>query len=60
MDETTDAEGRFVANFIVGTSEIGCSGKTFLLNCEALEKANHSTVAQMFNNSLFLLWPGGI
>lgn len=60
LDETTDAEGRFVANFIVGTLEVGCPGKTFLLNCEVLEKANHSTVAKMFNNSLSLLWPGGI
>jgi len=49
-----------VANFIVGTLEVGCPGKTFLLNCEVLEKANHSTVAKMFNNSLSLLWPEGI
>jgi len=34
LDETTDTEGRFVANFIVGTLEVGCPGKTFLLNCE--------------------------
>ncbi|XP_060835176.1 uncharacterized protein LOC132918100 [Rhopalosiphum padi] len=34
--------------------------KGFLENCEVLEKANHSTVAKMFNNSLSLLWPGGI
>jgi len=60
LDETTDAEERFVANFIVGTLEVGCPGKTFLLNCEVLEKANHSTVAKMFNNSLSLLWPGDI
>jgi len=60
LDETTDAEGRFVLNFIIGTLEIGCPGKMILLNCEILEKAKHSTVAKMFNNSLYLLWPGGI
>jgi len=60
LEETTDAEGRFVANFIVGTLEVGCPGKTFLLNCEVVEKANHSIVAKMFNNSLSLLWPGSI
>jgi len=61
LNETTDAEGRFVANFIVGTLEVGCPGKTFLLNCEVvLEKANLSTFAKMFNNSLSLLWPGDI
>lgn len=60
MDETVDSEGRFVANFIVGTQEIGFPRKTFLLNCKVLEKVKHSTIVKIFNNSLFLLCSGGI
>ncbi|KAF0682190.1 Uncharacterized protein FWK35_00036723, partial [Aphis craccivora] len=38
IDETSDVEGRYVANVIVGTLEISEPGKSFLLNCEVLEK----------------------
>lgn len=53
MDETTDANGRYIAYFIVGklSSE---SSKPFLLFCEELEKCNSKTtsilVCRLFNN----------
>jgi hypothetical protein len=31
IDEINDVEGRFVANVIIGTLELGCSGKKFYL-----------------------------
>lgn len=40
IDETTDTEGRFIANVIIGTLEAKQSGNTsiFLLNTEKLKK----------------------
>lgn len=60
VDETTDAEGRFIANVIIGTLETEQSGKIFLLNTEELVKVNHSTISKLFDKSLAILWPGGI
>lgn len=60
IDETTDVEGRFIANVIVGTLLIDKPGEVFLLTSEVLEKANFSTVAKLFDKSMFLLWPDGI
>lgn len=60
IDETTDAEGRFIANVIIGTLEADQPGKIFLLNTEELEKVNHSTVSKLFDKSLSLLWPDGV
>ncbi|KAF0759270.1 DUF659 domain-containing protein [Aphis craccivora] len=60
IDETTDAEGRFIANVIIGTLETEKFGKIFLLNTEELEKANYSTVSKLFDKSLSILWPDGI
>lgn len=57
INETTDKEGRFVANAIIGTLKIGCSGKIFLFNAQVLEKANYSTIAKLFDKSKCLLWP---
>lgn len=34
IDETTDVEGRYVANVIVGTLEVDTPGKVFLLNSD--------------------------
>jgi hypothetical protein len=36
------------------------AGSIFLLNTEALEKINHSTVSKLFDKSLNMLWPDGI
>jgi len=60
IDETTDVDGRYVANVIIGTLEIGCLRKTFLFNSEILEKANNSTIAKLFYKYMSLLWSEGI
>ncbi|KAL4113266.1 hypothetical protein QTP88_016925 [Uroleucon formosanum] len=60
IDETTDAEGRFIANVIIGTLTIDEPGSIFLLNSEKLEKSNHSTIFKLFDQSLNLLWPQGV
>lgn len=55
IDETTDIEGRFIANVIVGTLEIDRPGKLFLINSEELEKTNYSTISKLFDNSIQLM-----
>lgn len=60
IDETTDANGRHVANVIMGTLEVGIIGKMFLLNSEVLEKTNLSTIAKILDKSLSILWSQGI
>jgi len=60
IDETTDVEGRYVANVIVGTLEVDTPGKVFLLNSDVLEKANHSIIAKLFDRTLLILWPTGV
>jgi len=35
-------------------------GKSFLLNSEILEKANHTTIAKILDTSLHILWSQGI
>ncbi|KAL4135150.1 hypothetical protein QTP88_006793 [Uroleucon formosanum] len=57
IDETTDVEGRFVANVIIGSLELGCPGKTFLFNTELLEKTNNSTIMKLFDKTMCLLYP---
>lgn len=44
-----------VANIIVGRLEISEPGKSFLLNCEVLEKANNSTSTKLFNRSMGIM-----
>lgn len=60
IDETNDAEGRFVANVIIGTLEPDYPTKIFLLNVDELDKVNHSAICQLFDKSLNLLWPNGV
>lgn len=60
IDETTDVQGRYIANVIVGTLEKNNAGNIFLLNSEELEKANHSTISKLFDRSMSILWPAGI
>jgi len=59
IDKTSDAEGRFIANVIIGTITDE-PVKIFLLNSEELQKANHSTIFKLFDQSLNLLWPQGM
>ena len=57
IDETSDIDGRFVANVVVGTLKHGQPGEIFLLVCEVLETVNNSSIAVVFNNEMNLLWP---
>jgi len=60
INKTTDVEGRYVANVVIGTLEIGSPGKQFFLNSEVLEKANNSTITKLFDKSMCLLWSEGV
>lgn len=60
MKVHTNTDGWYVGNVIIETLEVNKPGKTFLLNSEILEKTNHSTIVQLFENSMLLLWPEGI
>jgi hypothetical protein len=53
-------DGRYIASVIIGTLLTDRPDEIFLLNVEQLEKANHSTMCTLFEDSLGLLWPGGI
>jgi len=55
IDETTDSEGRCVANVIIGTLPVDGPGKHFLLASEVLEKANHTTISKAFRQSTFFI-----
>lgn len=64
LDETTDSEQRFVANFIFGLMEAVDEesqerGKCYLLNVAILENANAACVSAFFVDSLSLLYPEG-
>lgn len=60
IDETTDIEGRYVANVIIGSLNVDKPGQIALLNCEVLDKANYFTISKLFDKTLHLLWPDGI
>ena len=60
IDETTDVDGRYIANVVIGTLESDRNGSTYLLTTEILDRVNHSTICGLFENSMLLLWPNGI
>lgn len=59
MGETTDIRQRCVANFVCGI--LGTEEKKrkilYLINLKMLQKVNHLTTAEFFNDSLSILWP---
>jgi hypothetical protein len=57
IDETSDVDGRFVANVVVGTLKHEQPGEIFLLACEVLERMNNYSIAVVFDNAINLLWP---
>ena len=57
IDETSDVDGRFVANVVVGTLKHEHPGEIFLLACEVLERMNNPSIAVVFDNAMNLLWP---
>ena len=60
VDETTDCEGRYIANFIVGALCKENPTTPYLLNVAVLEVTNNTTITQFVIDSLKLLWPDGI
>lgn len=60
VDETTDCVGRSVAHVIVGTLSANNPGQRFLLTSELLERVNHLTIFNLFEQSMLLLWPDGV
>lgn len=52
-----------VRNTIIGPLKVNKPGKTFLLfnlTSEILEMTKYSTIVQLFENAMILLWPDGI
>jgi hypothetical protein len=60
IDETSDIDGRFVTNVVVGTLKHKQPGEIFLLACEVLERVNSSSIAVVFDITMNLLWPDKI
>lgn len=60
VDETVDPTGRQIANVIFGSMNDGDANKTYLVTCEALSATNSSTIMQLVNSALSILWPEGI
>lgn len=59
VDETTDINGRYIANFVVGILSAENVGQSYLLACKEFKKINHSTMARFINDTLKILWPLG-
>jgi len=57
IDETSDVDGRFIANVVVGTLKHEQPGEIFLLACEVAERVNNSSIAVVFDIAMNLLWP---
>jgi hypothetical protein len=57
IHETCNIETRYVANVVIGTLEIDGSGEVLLLTSEGLESVNNSTICELFERSMILLWP---
>lgn len=47
-------------NVVIGTLQTDQPGKLYLLNTEILNKANYSTITNLFDKSMFLLWSDSI
>ncbi|KAL4122676.1 hypothetical protein QTP88_014961 [Uroleucon formosanum] len=57
---TTDIEGRFVCNVVIGLLHDEYYSEPWLLMSEELFKCNFQTVDKLFNDAMQLLWPSGI
>jgi hypothetical protein len=60
LDETTDKTGRMIANVVIGRMSDDSPGSPRLLHLAALERTNQHTISQLFEESMSLLWPGGV
>lgn len=57
IDETTNANGLYLTNIIIGTLQIDNMGNIFLLISNVLEKTIDNTFTKVFNRSSSMLWP---
>lgn len=60
IDETTDSERRNVANIIVGILQPESPGNLYLLHTDYLDKVNSSTITQLFDKAMHILWPTNV
>lgn len=60
IDKTTDVDGRYVTNVIVGLLQENKCSKSYLFTWEELLKWNYQTVGKLINDALNILWPFGI
>lgn len=59
VDETTDTNGSYIVNHLVGVLNEQNPSKPFLISFKKLDKTNHSTISHFVNDSLKILWPHG-
>ncbi|KAL4091382.1 hypothetical protein QTP88_026081 [Uroleucon formosanum] len=60
LDETTDIDGWFVCNVVIGLLHDEYYSEPWLLISEELFKCNFQTVGKLFNDAMQLLWPSGV
>lgn len=60
IDTTTDETGRHLGIVVVGALSKDEQVGPFVLHADALEKANHQTIARLFNDAMSNLWPNHI
>lgn len=58
--ESTDSAYRNVANVIVGTLQPQNPSKMFVIHKKYLVKVNHSTICQLFDKAMHILWVNGV
>jgi len=60
IDKTIDSVRLYVINIIIGILQPQDFGKTYLILTEYLDKVNNSTIFQLFDKSIHILWPNVI
>jgi len=60
IDATTDSVRRNVANVIMGTLQPQNPCNMFVIHTEYLDKVNHSTIFQLFDKAMHILWGNGV
>ncbi|KAI4484108.1 hypothetical protein M0804_007564 [Polistes exclamans] len=59
INETTDSDGRFIINLVVGKMCEKEASEPHLLACKKLEKTNYVTIAKFVDSSIRMLWSNG-
>lgn len=57
VDETTDVEGRYIANIVVGAMDPNEFSCPHLLASRELQSTNHATISRLVNEAMGILWP---